>query len=61
MLCIRLLDKVNEEGIYLYFNLKIVGKNLHFHINNVNVMWSNVNVMWNTVEECGCFVDVTCM
>ena len=54
MLCIRLLDKVNKDGIYLYFNLKIVGK---ININNVDVMWRIVDVLWKIVEECGCFVE----
>ena len=35
-----------------------MGKNPHFHINNVDVMWSKVNVIWNIVEECRRFVDV---
>ena len=54
MLCISLLDKVNE-GVFSYQNC---GKSPHFHIHNVDVMWSDVDIMWNIVEECGCFVDV---
>ena len=64
MLCIRLLDKVNE-GVFCYIStLELSGKSTfsheqcrrnvdppHFKIKNVDVMWSNVDVMW--MEHCG--------
>ena len=64
MLCIRLLDKVNEVVFCYISTLKLSGKSKfsheqcrrnvdppYFKIKNVDVMWSNVDVMW--MEHCG--------
>ena len=58
LICIRLLDKVNE-GVFSYISTLELWKNPHFHIKNVDpphfkienvdVMWRNVDVMWRNV------------
>ena len=58
MLCIRLLDKDNEETVSHISTIKLCGK---IHINNVDVMWRNVDVLWRNVDVLWRNVDVLWM